>query len=1081
MSNGIEIKNLPSATTIKQNDTMTIVQDKQNKQLALDVFANESDLPTLSPLENRCDEVKAKIEVDEYSAEITTSQAMSKIGSDDSGVNLHENVLDGAYESCVLKGKTMVNCIQEPSSKDVVLPYEFADGHCVTINDTKESGALGVELKGQTLVNLVPKKIIDYTASSDWDGYCCLVQNSKQSFDQWRTLQDLKPNTKYYISCYVETFEDANNKDYCLNNPSAESIFEDSMIINGVGRYQWLSTTKSELTDEIFIVLRSQNAHARGAIKIRDIMIIEYQEGMENWNIPYFEGMTSCKVPILHTVGKNLFDMNRPCDAITDSQATVVQDTNQITVSSAESGTYVSANFMLDKDFFAGKTVTGSCLYESDEKDIGTVQIVYQDGNGEHHYQWIRTPRTFTFPNNFIGDVMLCVSANNTGTPQSNTVTVKNIQLELGSTATSYEPHKSSILSTPSDLILRGIGDVRDELDLMTGEIVSNFATYTFNGSENFSDNKTSDSHVCFGFHVDNIPTLDSSKSIGLSKDIPYQNWSGAYPDKELIYVKWAMVYVSVSKDKLVSHDVNGLKMFLKEKHETGNPISFIYPLHEKLIKTVDLKVVDQNGSVIPTLKSWNTTTHIYSEIPENSLYPILSHSNPTYPVILKPSTKYSIVANSYSNNHTNSAINFNLGGATASTTVGNRVTTITTPSTLTSEELVMSGRGNKLNNVMVIEGDVAGDEPYFEGMCDSKSPILSNVGKNLFDYKNYGKQDINIVEIENGLRVSTWATSLPFINNLLPNTKYTSKSVVKVVEEQVGATDIGAGKIYIYNGTNYFLLFKADGGKYVFTTPSDIKSYNRILFYAHGGGGSKVGVVDITNIQLEETSSATTYEPYKSNTTTFEQKDDKTIVLRSLPDGTCDTLNVETGEYVQKIGERNYQDGDTNSNTLVTDGTKTHYKLSSPIITTIDVQGFPHAYKNGHIQLSSGSTEPSLTPTVTYKVPVSRVGQIASNTKSNLRQTIKLDQLEILAYQSLINAEYENLLVQNSAESAASFTNLSTNDPKDELYYMLKHLIEEDQPVQNMLDKINLFYLYGLLSDEHYFDLLLGGEEDVY
>ena len=77
MSNGIEIKNLPSATTIKQNDTMTIVQDKQNKQLSLDAFANESDLATLSPLENRCDEVKAKIEVDEYSAEITTSQATS--------------------------------------------------------------------------------------------------------------------------------------------------------------------------------------------------------------------------------------------------------------------------------------------------------------------------------------------------------------------------------------------------------------------------------------------------------------------------------------------------------------------------------------------------------------------------------------------------------------------------------------------------------------------------------------------------------------------------------------------------------------------------------------------------------------------------------------------------------------------------------------------------------------------------------------------------------------------------------------------------------------------------------------------
>ena len=52
------------------------------------------------------------------------------------------------------------------------------------------------------------------------------------------------------------------------------------------------------------------------------------------------------KSNILTTAGKNLFNMNRPYDAITDSQATVVQDTNQITVSSAESGIYVNANFI---------------------------------------------------------------------------------------------------------------------------------------------------------------------------------------------------------------------------------------------------------------------------------------------------------------------------------------------------------------------------------------------------------------------------------------------------------------------------------------------------------------------------------------------------------------------------------------------------------------------------------------------------------------------------------------------------------------------------------------------------------------
>lgn len=342
------------------------------------------------------------------------------------------------------------------------------------------------------------------------------------------------------------------------------------------------------------------------------------------------------------------------------------------------------------------------------------------------------------------------------------------------------------------------------------------------------------------------------------------------------------------------------------------------------------------------------------------------------------------------------------------------------------------------------------------------RMPILTTTGKNLFD----GEIEEGVIDANTGEPQTYGGRSRS--KNFIRVPKNTDL-YIKV--ENVGSTSWTT--IYGYDENKKYLgcIINSSGANKTFNTgdASYIKWKNNAPMDTLG------------NIQIEEGSTATPYEPYKTSILSFNQKDDKTIVLRSLPDGTCDTLNVETGEYVQKIGERNYQDGDTNSNTLVTDGTKTHYKLSSPITTKVDVQGFPHAYKNGHIQLSSGSTEPSLTPTVTYKVPVSRVGQIASNTKSNLRQTIKLDQLEILVYQSLINTEYENLLVQNSAESATSFTNLSTNDPKDELYYMLKHLIEEDQPVQNMLDKINLFYLYGLLSDEHYFDLLLGGEEDVY
>lgn len=423
--------------------------------------------------------------------------------------------------------------------------------------------------------------------------------------------------------------------------------------------------------------------------------------------------------------------------------------------------------------------------------------------------------------------------------------------------------------------------------------------------------------------------------------------------------------------------------------------------------------------------------------------------------------------------------------------------------------------------------------------LIDVKSPILSNCGKNLWSYGDLGEFGVITFKNLNIPRGEYFFTGVQ-------SKMYDYEVVVRM------ANDITNEEIHGYLNSECSFATK-------FTTTT-INIYSNGYNYV----GSINNKLTISNFMMTKNSKPTSYEPYKSNIVSCESyydeatQSDKTIVLRSLPNGVCDTLNVETGEYVQRIGElvmsgslsEEWQvwTGTQNTESVYTfqlnrcnnepsgtmsvcdkyltyfnasklnatlgegvalstgngylrilktkvgsgsvDELKTYlasnpitvqYELTTPIIKTVDLSGYPFSYENGHVILSSGSTEPSLTPTVTYKVPVSRVGQIASNTKSNLRQTIKLDQLEVLVYQSLINTEYENLLVQNSAESATSFTNLSTNDPKDELYYMLKHLIEEDQPVQNILDKINLFYLYGLLSDEHYFDLLLGGEEDVY
>ena len=909
------------------------------------------------------------------------------------------NTVEKPFKSLELNGNTLVNCVLEDTGNDDYTSFdEDYSETSFTINGTSEGAIKSATLKGQTLVNLVPKKIIDHIASSDWDGYCCLVQNSKQSFDQWRTLQDLKPNTKYYISCYVETFEDANNKDYCLNNPSVESIFGDSMIVNGVGHYQWLSTTKSELTDEIFIVLRSQNAHARGAIKIRDIMIIEYQEGMENWDIPYFEGMQSVEMPVLTTTGKNLFDgtviknsidvttgeifpnessewfatdyidvkdikslyfqtgymsnlnvvymcfdsnkkfigykgfynsltgvinplenthyirlrlhstidlsttqieqgtvatpyepyksniltttsknlfdMNRPYDAITDSQATVVQDTNKITVSSAESGTYVSANFILDKDFFAGKTVTGSCLYESDEKDIGTVQIYYQDGNGEHHYQWIRTPRTFTFPNSFIGDVMLSVSANNTDTPQSNTVTVKNIQLELGSTATSYEPYSQGVT-------LRGIGDVKDELNLLIGEVTQNIYQITLTGDESGYGYSTAPS-VDTDFHG----TLNiRSANLPLNKKLvaPISNrfqgaLYGANKTWQCCIGGSYALHFFIPKTELETSDVNGFKNWVKQQYLNGNPIKVAYILEEKSVKTVGLNVVDQNNTKIDKIHVFDEVTHVNASSDE--LTPTVNiGKSVSYPTIIKPNTKYTVGLK-----RNDKPLTVDLGGTEVTFASGETRKTITTPSTSTNDKLSYYGVGAKCNEIMLIEGEIERNIDYFTGMqsvvMQNQMPILCTTGKNLFDKNKLEDGDFNQYG-EPTVAIGRCRTI-----DYIPVKGGSKLTLSKLKTEWF--------KVFGFDNNKNFvsIVFDRNSSQETFTIPSNV-CFIKIKF------DYPLSTAISDNIQLELGTQATAYEPHK--TSILSCNDD--VMLRGIGD-VKDELDCLKGELTERIGE---------------------------------------------------------------------------------------------------------------------------------------------------------------------------------
>lgn len=197
------------------------------------------------------------------------------------------------------------------------------------------------------------------------------------------------------------------------------------------------------------------------------------------------------------------------------------------------------------------------------------------------------------------------------------------------------------------------------------------------------------------------------------------------------------------------------------------------------------------------------------------------------------------------------------------------------------------------IEGFILLEGDWSNKDlpfnDYFTGLCDVKMPILRNVGKNLFDIN--GKIDPyhqNNYSVRDGvLNVKgTWYVkqTLP----LKPNTKYVARLNVKGIS--------GSGwKWAIYCNRTDEYVTSGGTGKWTFTTPSTFSDIS-ILFYS---GTGQEGEAEFSNIQIEESPIATSYEDYKTNILRTSEE----VVLREV-NGVQDTYNPLTGEYVRRIGE---------------------------------------------------------------------------------------------------------------------------------------------------------------------------------
>ena len=304
----------------------------------------------------------------------------------------------------------------------------------------------------------------------------------------------------------------------------------------------------------------------------------------------------------------------------------------------------------------------------------------------------------------------------------------------------------------------------------------------------------------------------------------------------------------------------------------------------------------------------------------------------------------------------------------------------------------------------MILEGDYTKqDVPFFEGLCDVKMPILKSTGKNLIEnLPRLSANGISIQPTNNPTQVVVNGTATNITDYYVADFNMNNNSHIFNIEvgESLTLSNSLGKKCYFGQDKNGITewtspsLTKKDGGT------------NLRCFIRFNQGDSFDN--ETMTVQIEQGLTATEFEPYKTNI--LETSND--VVLRGLPSGIRDTYDCLTGEYIRRVGERDYQVSDESDSNVITDLVKTHYELAEPIVTQIEPPTTPFVYENGHIILESGHEGQSLLPTLEYQTVVSRSGQVAMIDKTIQQHERKITLLEKMLVQNIIDIEYKNTLL---------------------------------------------------------------------
>ena len=342
-----------------------------------------------------------------------------------------------------------------------------------------------------------------------------------------------------------------------------------------------------------------------GKTKYKDI---DSGEILDNWEEGRNLELISVENPELKTVGKNLFN-----DANIEQGTSLTCEGAKWEDIKLDNKTRVRMVKKIKIKPDTTYTISNNSSLRYSIKEFNS------DGIGIKDQSWKMSPFTFT-SNSQTNELVLMFKKEDDSDITVDEVQMANIQLEESDSSETYTPYQSNILTTNEEVELRGIGDIRDELDLMTGKVTERIGERLLDGSENWEVGKELVNSRVFYLTLSDIDGTGSIVTDSFESKYVYNvDEEGVYVFDDQNYNR-SRIGLRILKDKLSdTYDLGSFKDYLSK-----NQIATQYMLKEVITGQVSLtntytfppvkgQSVAVNGTVSTTIGSITVPTDALS------------------------------------------------------------------------------------------------------------------------------------------------------------------------------------------------------------------------------------------------------------------------------------------------------------------------------------------------------------------------------------------------------------------------------------------------------------------------------------